>query len=264
MRGKRTYHSGTNDPWVPRISIAMNNDPTKTFKPVMRAKGDGTPLGGFYVPEGYHLRIHLANKATGGGWFQGRGSSKAMVGTGNSLWLTRADAYSYPDRDPLLLLELNVNDFNQGDPRSWEKGTIWFDVSAVDGINANMQLLYGDKINRRITTPLFQTETTQRNHAKSSKHISAAKARKIREKLLKAAEKARKRAQARLRAAAKRLAREKAREAKVGELAREISEVVTKALAKELAQAVQKAREEERAKFYLDRKKACSICKRLG
>ena len=67
-----------------------------------------------------------------------------------SLWFTRADAYTYNNRDPLLLVELNVNAFTN----SFEDGTIWFDLSGVDGINANVQLIY-DKINRLVSVPLF-------------------------------------------------------------------------------------------------------------
>jgi hypothetical protein len=50
------------------------------------------------------------------------------------LWITKSDAYSYPNRDPLLLLEPNFNAFKD----TFEDGTLWFDVSAVDGVNANV------------------------------------------------------------------------------------------------------------------------------
>lgn len=64
--------------------------------------------------------------------------------------MTRGDAYSYPSRDPLLLVEPNVNAWNE----KFEDGMIWFDVSAVDGINSNFELKYG-KIDRKIAVPLF-------------------------------------------------------------------------------------------------------------
>jgi len=56
------------------------------------------------------------------------------------------------NRDPLLLIEPNVNAFTN----KFEDGTIWFDVSAVDGINANLELKYG-KIDRLISVPLFES-----------------------------------------------------------------------------------------------------------
>jgi len=67
--------------------------------------------------------------------------------------VTRADAYNYPDRDPLLLLEPNVNAFTD----KFEDGTIYFELSAVDGVNANLELRYG-KINREVSISLFQSE----------------------------------------------------------------------------------------------------------
>ena len=102
----------------------------------MRAKGDGTPIGAFYVPPGCHLRIQIADKTQGGGWFQksGKCPDTACNGIGTSLWITKGDAYSYPNRDPLLLLEPNFNAFKD----TFEDGTLWFDVSAVDGVNANV------------------------------------------------------------------------------------------------------------------------------
>ena len=71
--------------------------------------------------------------------------------------MTRADAYNYPNRDPLLLLEPNVNDYDDEDPAGFDNGNIWFDVSGVDGINANLELKYG-KVDRKIFVPLFQTQ----------------------------------------------------------------------------------------------------------
>jgi len=136
LRDNLSTFDGTNDAWVPRITLAQNDDPSILSQPVMRSKGDGTPIGGFYVPVGHHLRILLAEKDNGGGWFKSgpQCPSTACIGVGTSVWVTRADAYSYPDRDPLLLLEPNVNAFQN----TFEDGTIWFDVSAVDGVNANV------------------------------------------------------------------------------------------------------------------------------
>ena len=119
---------------VSKITIAKNIDPANAWKPTARTGSDGIPIGAFYVPVGHHLRISIADISNGGGWYQGRGSAVANIGTGTSMWVTRADGYNYPNRDPLLLLEPNVNDYDQ----SFEKGTIWFDVSAVDGINTNV------------------------------------------------------------------------------------------------------------------------------
>jgi len=125
----------------------------------MRIKADGTKTGGFYVPVGYHLRVQLADQETGG-WFSTQAwcLDKACFDSGKSLWFTGADQYNYPDRDPLLLVEPNVNAWDyKNDPSGFSKGTIWFDLSAVDGINSNIQLIYG-KINRKITVPLFESD----------------------------------------------------------------------------------------------------------
>ena len=121
----------------------------------MRAQSDGTKTGGFYVPKGYHLRILLGEKNSGGGWYQTQLScpNTACWGPGTSLWATRSDAYTYTNRDPLLLVELNVNT----DQNNFEDTTIWFDLSAVDGVNANLHMVYGS-INREVTVPLFQSE----------------------------------------------------------------------------------------------------------
>jgi len=120
----------------------------------MRVAGKGTKLGGFYVPKDHHLRIYIADQQDGG-WFQTNKDcpNSACWNPGVSLWTTRADAYNYPDRDPLLLLEPNVNAFKN----TFADGTIWFDISAVDGINANIELIYG-KIDRVVSTPLFQSD----------------------------------------------------------------------------------------------------------
>jgi hypothetical protein len=52
-----------------------------------------------------------------------------------------------------LLIEPNVNDYGDR-PQTFENAVIWFDMSAVDGINANFHLKYG-KIDRSITVPLI-------------------------------------------------------------------------------------------------------------
>ena len=122
----------------------------------MRVTGEGEPLGGFYVPKGYHLRLLIAERYNGGGWCDGAQATNCV---GRSVWFTRADGYNYPDRDPLLLIEPNVNAYTN----TFEDGTIWFDVSGVDGINANVGLYYGSgatKINRSFTSPLMETKTT--------------------------------------------------------------------------------------------------------
>jgi len=157
MRGDKVhYWSGVvnGDPWTSRIQIAPNSDPANVSKPFMRMDSLSKPIGGFYVPAGYHLKILLGEKGKGGGWFSAQGCpGTACQGIGTSLWVTTADAYSYPNRDPLLLIEPNVNAWDHSDPLNFERGTIWFDVSAVDGINVNLQLKYG-KIDRSITVPL--------------------------------------------------------------------------------------------------------------
>ena len=120
----------------------------------MRVSGKGAKLGGFYVPKDHHLRINVADQSNGG-WFQTNNGcpNTACWGPGVSLWFTRADAYTYAGRDPLLLVEPNVNAFSN----RFDDGTIWFDLSAVDGINANLQLRYG-KIDRMVSVPLFESQ----------------------------------------------------------------------------------------------------------
>jgi len=59
---------GGGDLWNSRVTIAPNGNPGSVSRPTMRVKGDGTKTGGFYVPKGYHLRIHIADQ-TSGGWF---------------------------------------------------------------------------------------------------------------------------------------------------------------------------------------------------
>lgn len=51
-----------------------------------------------------------------------------------------------------------MNDYNLDDPNGFDTGNIWFDVSGVDGINANMELLYG-KVDRKIFVPLFESKS---------------------------------------------------------------------------------------------------------
>lgn len=94
------------------------------------------------------------------------------MGVGTSVWVTSANAYNYPDRDPLLLFEPNVNayNFNTGDPTEFEKGTIWFDVSGVDGINAHMELKYG-KVDRKVFVPLFETKTRTDNITEDTSEV---------------------------------------------------------------------------------------------
>lgn len=149
----RAGNGGNGDLWNSRVTIAPNNNPGSVSRPAMRVKGDGTKTGGFQVPKGYHLRIHIADQNSGG-WFQTNGNcpNTACWGPGTSLWVTRADSYTYMNRDPLLLIEPNVNAFTN----KFEDGTIWFDLSAVDGINANLELKYG-KIDRLISIPLFES-----------------------------------------------------------------------------------------------------------
>lgn len=162
LRGKKTEAvdiPANSDPWVERVTIAPNDNPSAPEQPTMRMNGaDSKGLGGFYVPSGYHLRIHIATKGQPSGWFQTRGDCPATAcgDAGTSLWVTRADAYSYPGRDPLLLFEPNVNAFDVTDPAGFDHGQIWFDVSGVDGINANMELIYG-KVDRKIFVPLFES-----------------------------------------------------------------------------------------------------------
>jgi len=52
---------GGGDLWNSRVTIAPNGNPGSVSRPTMRVKGDGTKTGGFYVPKGYHLRIHIAD-----------------------------------------------------------------------------------------------------------------------------------------------------------------------------------------------------------
>ena len=113
----------------------------------------------FQVPQGYHLRILIADvNEDSGGWFSCSNPNSCTIadkGDGKSIWVTRADAYTYPDRDPLLLLEPNFNTANGG---TFTDTTIWFNLSAVDGVNANIILIYGD-IRREMSTPLFESKS---------------------------------------------------------------------------------------------------------
>jgi hypothetical protein len=64
-----------------------------------------------------------------------------------------------------MLLEPNVNDYELDDPHGFDHGNIWFDVSGVDGINANMELKYGE-VDRKIFVPLFETKVGDSRHGK--------------------------------------------------------------------------------------------------
>ena len=161
MREEIGYYqpeTGHADDWVNRISLANNDGSGTITVPYMRVSGEeNLPLGGFYVPAGQNLKILLGEKTNGGGWYASDpGSSIANIPRGGSIWITRDDAYNYPDRDPLLLLEQNIN--TSPDPvNNFEDTTVWFDVSAVDGINANVQLKYS-RIDRIIAVPLFESQ----------------------------------------------------------------------------------------------------------
>merc|ERR1719491_2377515 len=115
-------------------------------------------MGGFYVPKGYHLRLQVAEAPleSGGGWYQTENTDNkrntAVGNAGNSLWVTRANAYSKPDRKDLLFFEPNFNP-----PFNNEHQPFSFDISAVDGVNANMQVIYGT-IDNTVAVPLFQSE----------------------------------------------------------------------------------------------------------
>lgn len=164
MRGVESFFEPLNeDQWSTesRITIAENSDPTNIQVPQARVNGAGKPIGGFYVPPGWHLKIHIANSddAANGirsGWFGPHYmQTEAIRDGGTSIWITHGEAYNYPDRDPLLLAEQNVNTM----PAPYDdftKTTVWINLSAVDGINANMQVIYGN-INRVIGTPLFES-----------------------------------------------------------------------------------------------------------
>merc|ERR1711978_500780 len=120
-RKEMNYVIGEADPWVDRIKIVKNDDPTNIQQPIARADSKGNVLGGFYVPVGFHLRILIADEnEESGGWFSCSNPDACDIigadkGDGKSFWVTQADAYSYPNRDPLLLLEPNFNTANGGD-----------------------------------------------------------------------------------------------------------------------------------------------------
>jgi len=105
------------DAWIERITIAPNNNPGKSEKPCMRIEHDGTKTGGFYVPKGHHLRMELADKNKKAGWYSTTNESKnkAVSASGKSVWITGADQYTYKNRDPLLLVEVNVNEMLKKD-----------------------------------------------------------------------------------------------------------------------------------------------------
>ena len=56
------------DAWVQRLTIAPNDNPSAIRPAIMRVSSKSEKLGGFYLPKGHHLRIHVADK-TAGGWF---------------------------------------------------------------------------------------------------------------------------------------------------------------------------------------------------
>jgi len=163
MRGKMSYVTGEPDPWVDRIKIVSNTNPNDVQQPIARGNSEFVVQGGFYVPKGYHLRVLISDESeASGGWFSCSNPDAcdtlgADKGDGKSFWVTHADAYTYPDRNPLLLLEPNFNTANGGD---FKTSTIWFNLSAVDGVNANVLLRYGigtDPIRREMSTPLFES-----------------------------------------------------------------------------------------------------------
>ena len=158
------YTTGERDPWVDRIKIVSNTNSNDVQQPMARGNSEFVVQGGFYVPKGYHLRVLISDEnEPSGGWFSCSNpdaceSLGADKGDGKSFWVTHADAYTYQDRNPLLLLEPNFNTANGGD---FETSTIWFNLSAVDGVNANVLLRYGngtDPIRREMSTPLFQSK----------------------------------------------------------------------------------------------------------
>lgn len=120
----------------------------------MRVAGDGTPHGAIYVPKDHHLKIHTATENLDGGWFHSGGNCPeniACEATGSRIWVTRADSYS--DYNNPLLVELNFD----GQDGDFSKGNIWLDFSAVDGLNSNMQISYGNVV-KRVFTPLFESQ----------------------------------------------------------------------------------------------------------
>lgn len=168
LRGQTFPGSGAGDPWCDRITIANNANPSLRKKPFMRIQGvdNKRKLGGFYVPVGWHLRVHLGQKGKPSGWFQNAGNcpQSACVGTGTSAWVTTANQYNREIREPLLLFETNVNAFNtnSNNPAEFENGGMWLDLSGVDGMNAHMEINYGN-FKRRTFVPLFETKTRWSN-----------------------------------------------------------------------------------------------------
>lgn len=73
LRGQSTPATdvpANSDPWVERVTVAPNDDPSNAVQPFMRVQGaDSKGLGGFYVPSGHHLRVHIATKGEASGWF---------------------------------------------------------------------------------------------------------------------------------------------------------------------------------------------------
>jgi len=153
------------DAWVPRITIAPNDNPSAFSQPAMRVTSKGEKTGGFYVPKDHHLRIHVADQQANGAWCK-TNTDRNLPKTpycpdttcfcpGVNMWLTRADAYTTTDRDTLLLFEPNFNDPFLENPVP--NAAIYFDISGVDGINANVELRYG-KIDNSVQVPLFESK----------------------------------------------------------------------------------------------------------
>ena len=151
------------DAWVPRITIAPNDNPLAFSQPAMRVTSEGEKTGGFYVPKDHHIRIHVADQQAIGAWCQTRHDPNApnycpdtaCDCPGVNMWFTRADAYTKTDRDTLLLFEPNYNDPFKVNPNP--DSQIYFDTSAVDGINANVELRYGT-VKNSVQVPLFESQ----------------------------------------------------------------------------------------------------------
>jgi len=146
------------DAWVSRITVAPNNNPSASSQPAMRVSSDGKKKGGFYVPKDHHLRIHVADQQASGAWCETRNScpdnDTACICAGVNMWITRADAYTKTDRDTLLLFEPNFNVPFAVNPNP--NPSIYFDMSAVDGINSNVELRYG-QVSNMVAVPLFKS-----------------------------------------------------------------------------------------------------------
>mmetsp|Transcript_38172 Transcript_38172/g.42763 ORF Transcript_38172/g.42763 Transcript_38172/m.42763 type:complete len:506 (+) Transcript_38172:390-1907(+) len=146
------------DAWVSRITMAPNNNPSASSQPTMRVESPskntarqptGPNLGGFYVPKGYHLRIQLGDQ-DGGGWCTTKSSCPDTTCScdGVNMWFTRGDAYNKGESDLVFLFEPNIN--------PW-KNPFYFDLSAVEAVNANAEIIYGT-VDNMVAVPLFQSE----------------------------------------------------------------------------------------------------------